>query len=103
MLIVDSEELFQQHAGKSEDYGAQPQAVTVRGPITYVGPDMFGLPCIELGDEQGGATRVNCVFSDLDYSSIPESGHATISGTDEGYAYEQVVVKQAHLVSTVAD
>lgn len=36
----------------------------IEGVVTYAGPDMFGLPSLELSDSAGGENAALCVFNE---------------------------------------
>lgn len=99
-MQLTSDELFQLYQD-GQNYNMD--ILTIDGPIRYVGPDMYGLPCIELGDTHNGHTRITCVFHDADLSDIPDHGHATITGECQGFAYGMVIIKKAQIIDIIAD
>ncbi|WP_165852208.1 OB-fold protein [Chryseobacterium pennae] len=44
--------------------------VEIQGYVTYVGPDIYGLPSIELSDKKAGKTLALCVLPTLDYLKL---------------------------------
>lgn len=49
------------------------------GIVTYAGPDMFGLPSLELSDSVGGENDALCVFNDdSSIRNICVGDHVTI-------------------------
>ena len=65
----------------AQKYGKDP--VVVKGVATYIGPDQYGLPAIELSDEPEGKTYVLCVFPFNDFFKLGEvkkGQEVTVSG-----------------------
>jgi hypothetical protein len=44
--------------------------VKVKGYVTYVGADVFGLPSLELSDQKQGKTLALCVLPTIDYLKL---------------------------------
>ena len=68
-----------------ETYAGQP--VVVRGIATYVGPDQFGLPSVNLSDTAEGETYVLCVLPFSDFFKLGDVAvgqEATFSGELRG-------------------
>lgn len=59
----------------------------VQGVVRYNGPDMFGLPSLELSDSEGGPCDVLCVFNDEQpIHGITEGTLVTVRGNYIGTA-----------------
>lgn len=86
LQAMDIEELKRERGG---------EPVAVRGVARYVGPDMFGLPAVELSDAANGPTLVLCVLPYGDFKKLEDvrKGEvATFSGDPRGKTREGVVV-----------
>ncbi|MFD1432832.1 OB-fold protein [Lacticaseibacillus yichunensis] len=68
--------------------------VTVTGTVSYVGPDSYGLPCVEFGDVTTGTARVACVIGD---TGLTVGERAAIIGHIEGFTQGMVVLKHCRL------
>lgn len=44
--------------------------VTLKGVVVYVGPDVYGLPSIELSDKKDGTSMTLCVLPVSDYLKL---------------------------------
>ena len=92
--------------GKSEkgkSNNAYPK-VNIRCYAVKVGPDVYGLPSVELSDTKGGRTRILCVLPFTDYLKlrhVSKGDKVTMKGEVRGYAdeYDFVLVKQSKIVS----
>ena len=92
--------------GKSENgnsNNAYPK-VNISGYAVKVGPDVYGLPSVELSDTKGGKTRILCVLPFTDYLKlrhVSKGDKVTMKGEVRGYAdeYDFVLVKQSKIVS----
>ena len=78
--------------------------VNISGYAVKVGPDVYGLPSVELSDTQGGKTRILCVLPFTDYLKlrhVSKGDKVIMNGEVRGYAdeYDIVVVKQSKIVS----
>ena len=78
--------------------------VNISGYAVKVGPDVYGLPSVELSDTKGGKTRILCVLPFADYLKlrhVSKGDKVTIKGEVRGYAdeYDFVLVKQSKIVS----
>ena len=78
--------------------------VNISGYAVKVGPDVYGLPSVELSDTKGGNTRILCVLPFTDYLKlrhVSKGDEVTIKGEVRGYAdeYDFVLVKQSKIVS----
>ena len=92
--------------GKSEkgkSNNAYPK-VNISGYAVKVGPDVYGLPSVELSDTKGGKTRILCVLPFSDYLKlrhVSKGDKVTLKGEVRGYAdeYDFVLVKQSKIES----
>ena len=78
--------------------------VNISGYAVKVGPDVYGLPSVELSDTKGGKTRILCVLPFSDYLKlrhVSKGDKVTMKGEVRGYAdeYDFVLVKQSKIVS----
>ena len=94
-------------SGKGKSNAAPSNAfpkVNISGYAVKVGPDVYGLPSVELSDTQGGKTRILCVLPFTDYLKlrhVSKGDKVTMKGEVRGYAdeYDFVLVKQSKIVS----
>ena len=92
--------------GKSEkgkSNNAAPK-VNISGYAVKVGPDVYGLPSVELSDTKDGKTRILCVLPFSDYLKlrhVSKGDKVTMKGEVRGYAdeYDFVLVKQSKIIS----
>ena len=55
--------------------------ITVLGVVVYKGPDIHGLPSLELSDKVNGTSHVLCVFDSVNsLNKISKGDNLTISG-----------------------
>ena len=78
--------------------------VNISGYAVKVGPDVYGLPSVELSETKGGKTRILCVLPFTDYLKlrhVSKGDKVTLKGEVRGYAdeYDFVLVKQSTIVS----
>ena len=78
--------------------------VSISGYAVKVGPDVYGLPSVELSDTKGGKTRILCVLPFTDYLKlrhVSKGDKVTMKGEVRGYAdeYDFVLVKQSTIES----
>ena len=78
--------------------------VNISGYAVKVGPDVYGLPSVELSDTKGGKTRILCVLPFTDYLKlrhVSKGDKVTLKGEVRGYAdeYDFVLVKQSKIES----
>ena len=73
----------------------------VTGVVSYAGPDMFGLPSLELSDNAEGPTDCLCVFNEQSsISNIQEGDTVTVQGNfidcvpDYGPTFKKCVVTE---------
>ena len=90
-------------SGKGKSNNAAPK-VSISGYAVKVGPDVYGLPSVELSEKKGGKTRILCVLPFTDYLKlrhVSKGDKVTIKGEVRGYAdeYDFVLVKQSKIVS----
>ena len=93
--------------GKGKSNAAPSNAspkVNISGYAVKVGPDVYGLPSVELSDTKGGKTRILCVLPFTDYLKlrhVSKGDKVTMKGEVRGYAdeYDFVLVKQSTIVS----
>ncbi|MDC4186785.1 hypothetical protein MK904_11875 [Loigolactobacillus coryniformis] len=79
---VTSETLYESYTGLHDSI-YDDQMVTVSGIAIYVGPDSYGLPCIELGNPVGNKTWVGCVVPDM--GGVQTDDRVVITGNSEGF------------------
>ena len=92
--------------GKSEkgkSNNAAPK-VNISGYAVKVGPDVYGLPSVELSETKGGKARTLCVLPFTDYLKlrhVSKGDKVIMKGEVRGYSdeYDIVVVKQSKIVS----
>ena len=90
-------------SGKGKSNNAAPK-VSISGYAVKVGPDVYGLPSVELSEKKGGKTRILCVLPFTDYLKlrhVSKGDKVTIKGEVRGYAdeYDFVLVKQSKIES----
>ena len=78
--------------------------VNISGYAVKVGPDVYGLPSVELSDTKGGKTRTLCVLPFTDYLKlrhVSKGDKVIMKGEVRGYMdeYDIVLVKQSKIVS----
>ena len=94
-------------SGKGKSNAAPSNAapkVSISGYAVKVGPDVYGLPSVELSETKGGKTRILCVLPFTDYLKlrhVSKGDKVTMKGEVRGYAdeYDFVLVKQSKIVS----
>ncbi|ANZ60287.1 hypothetical protein AYR62_00510 [Secundilactobacillus paracollinoides] len=92
---LTAEDLFESYTGThSSPYDGQ--MVTVSSQVTYVGPDSYGLPSIEMGNPSDGKLWVMAVVSD--YDAVHEGNQVTITGNSTGFTQGGVVLKHSTIV-----
>ncbi|MBD5352054.1 MAG: hypothetical protein HDR86_04415 [Bacteroides sp.] len=89
--------------GKSNNNAAPPK-VNISGYAVKVGPDVYGLPSVELSETKGGKVRALCVLPFTDYLKlrhVSKGDQVVMQGEVRGYAdeYDFVLVKQSKIVS----
>ena len=78
--------------------------VNISGYAVKVGPDVYGLPSVELSETKGGKARTLCVLPFADYLKlrhVSKGDKVIMKGEVRGYndEYDIVVVKQSKIVS----
>ena len=78
--------------------------VNISGYAVKVGPDVYGLPSVELSETKGGKARTLCVLPFTDYLKlrhVSKGDKVIMNGEVRGYSdeYDIVVVKQSKIVS----
>ena len=89
---------FKQH--KEEPYKKKMQ---ISGIATYVGPDVYALPSVELSETAGVKGRVLCVLPFSDYlklRKVSKKDRVVMEGNVLGFTdeYDIVVVKQCKII-----
>ncbi len=93
---------FKKDKGAAQkQYGGKIQTVT--GYVTYVGPDLYALPSVEISEKAGGKARALVVLPFSDYlklRKLKKGDFVTCTGElrafyDEG---DQVLLKQSTVV-----
>ena len=93
--------------GKGKSNAAPSNAspkVNISGYAVKVGPDVYGLPSVELSETKGGKARTLCVLPFTDYLKlrhVSKGDKVIMNGEVRGYAdeYDIVVVKQSKVLS----
>ena len=94
-------------SGKGKSNAAPSNAspkVNISGYAVKVGPDVYGLPSVELSETKGGKVRALCVLPFTDYLKlrhVSKGDQVVMQGEVRGYAdeYDFVLVKQSKIVS----
>ena len=78
--------------------------VNISGYAVKVGPDVYGLPSVELSETKGGKARALCVLPFSDYLKlrhVSKGDKVIMKGEVRGYMdeYDMVLVKQSKIVS----
>ena len=86
--------------GKEEPYKKKMQ---ISGIATYVGPDVYALPSVELSESKDVPGRVLCVLPFSDYlklRKVSKKDRVVMEGNVLGFAdeYDIVVVKQCKII-----
>ena len=90
-------------SNKGKSNNAAPK-VNISGYAVKVGPDVYGLPSVELSETKGGKARTLCVLPFTDYLKlrhVSKGDKVIMKGEVRGYSdeYDIVVVKQSKIVS----
>ena len=77
-----------------------PVRVNISGYAVKVGPDVFGLPSVEVSESKDGQARVLCVLPFMDYLKlrhVRKGDKVTINGEVRGYVpqYDIILMKQS--------
>lgn len=86
--------------GKAEQYKKK---MRISGIATYVGPDVYALPSIELSETKDASGRVLCVLPFSDYlklRKVSKKDRVVMEGNVLGFSDEHdiVVVKQCKII-----
>ena len=78
--------------------------VNISGYAVKVGPDVYGLPSVEVSETKGGKARTLCVLPFKDYLKlrhVSKGDKVVLNGEVRGYSdeYDIIVVKQSRIVS----
>ncbi len=102
---ITAKELYDTfRANKAEaerEYGRR--MMKISGYAVYVGPDMFGLPCVELSEKKEGPGRAICLLSIGDYLKLRKisKGDEVIMEGEIRSLYDKgqtVVVKHSRII-----
>ena len=79
------------------------KTMRIAGIATYVGPDVYALPSVELSETKDAKGRVLCVLPFSDYlklRKVSKKDRVVMEGDVRGFAdeYDIVVVKQCKIV-----
>lgn len=102
MQTLDAKQLYDAFKQDAAEPFMGKQQIT--GIATYVGPDVYGLPSVELSESKTAAGRVLCVLPFSDYlklRKVTKGETITMEGNVLGFAeqYDIVVVKQCKIVA----
>lgn len=80
------------------------QTLLITGVAVKVGPDVYGLPSVEVAGKAGESCKALCVLPFTDYlklRKVSKRDQVTMQGEVRGYAeeYDLVVVKQSKIIS----
>ena len=86
--------------GKAEPYKRR---MRITGIATYIGPDVYALPSVELSESEQVPGRVLCVLPFSDYLKLrkmSKKDHVEMEGNVLGFSdeYDIVVVKQCKIL-----
>jgi hypothetical protein len=93
---------FIENKGKAErEYGNR--IMKISGYTVHVGPDMFGLPCVELSEEKESQSRTICLLPFTDYLKLRNvsKGDEVIMEGEVRSIYDKdrtIVVKECKIV-----
>ena len=86
--------------GREEPYKRR---MRISGIATFVGPDVYALPSVELSESENASGRVLCVLPFSDYlklRKVSKFDSVVMEGNVLGFAdqYDIVVVKQCRII-----
>lgn len=86
----------------AKKYGMK--TMLISGVAVKVGPDVYGLPSVEVASKEGESCKALCVLPFTDYLKllkVSKRDNVVIQGQVRGYAeeYDLVVVKQCVIIS----
>ena len=89
---------------KTEGRLETPVRVNISGYAVKVGPDVFGLPSVEVSESKDGSARALCVLPLTDYLKlrhVHKGDMVVINGEVRGYVpqYDIALVKQSKIVT----
>ena len=86
-------------SGKGKSNAAPSNAapkVNISGYAVKVGPDVYGLPSVELSEKKGGKTRILCVLPFTDYLKlrhVNKGDKVIMNGEGIGITYTKKLIK----------
>ena len=98
---IDAKALYD--AYKRGEGSAYEKRMEIEGVATFVGPDPYALPSVEVAESFEATSRVLCVLPFSDYlklHKVSKRDHVVIRGNVLGFAdrYDYVVVKQCEIL-----
>lgn len=98
---IEAKELYDAFKNGNEE--AYKGHCRISGIATYVGPDVYGLPSVELSETNTASGRVLCVLPFTDYlklRKVSKKDRVIMEGNVMGFAdeYDIVVVKRCEIV-----
>lgn len=106
MNKISAIELY--NAFRSNDAAAlkayEMKTMLITGVAVKVGPDVYGLPSVEVASKNGESCKALCVLPFTDYFKlrhVSKKDNVVIQGEIRGYSdeYDLVVVKQCKIIS----
>ena len=87
---------------KPQGHLETPVRVNISGYAVKVGPDVFGLPSVEVSESKGGSARILCVLPFTDYLKlrhVHKGDKVMINGEVRGYVpqYDVALMKQSRI------
>ncbi|MBD5234327.1 MAG: hypothetical protein HDS65_09160 [Bacteroidales bacterium] len=87
---------------KPQGHLEKPVRVNISGYAVKVGPDVFGLPSVEVSERENGIARVLCVLPFSDYLKlrhVHKGDKVVINGEVRGYVpqYDIALMKQSKI------
>ena len=94
----------QGHGSRDRGRSTDTPKVNISGYAVKVGPDVYGLPSVELSETKGGQTRILCVLPFSDYLKlrhVSKGDKVVMKGEVRGYSdeYDFVLVKQSKIIT----
>ncbi len=98
---IEAKTLYDAFKQGNGDQQTKTQRIT--GIATYVGPDVYALPSVELSESEGVPGRVLCVLPFGDYlklRKVSKKDRVVMEGNVLGFSdeYDIVVVKQCKII-----
>ncbi len=106
METISAIELYDAFRADADDatkkYGMKTMYIT--GVAVKVGPDVYGLPSVEVASKDGEKCKVLCVLPFTDYlklRKVSKRDQVVMQGEVRGFAaeYDLVVVKQSKIIT----